>query len=80
MGESVAKLDQARAHVEVIARGLAVRFGVEETARLLGGSLVGLLVGTAGRVEAIEFLEDLTAQLREDHPENWAPASGGLSP
>jgi hypothetical protein len=73
MAEHDRSLEDARDSLEVIARGMAVRFGLEETARLLGGVLVGLTVANAGRPAAIEFLEDLTAQLREDHPENWSP-------
>ena len=77
MVERDRSLEDARDRLEGIARSLAVRFGPEEAARLLGGVLVGLTVSTAGRRAAIEFLEDLASQLREDHPENWAQGSGG---
>jgi hypothetical protein len=66
-------LEEARARLEGLARGLTVRFGPEETARLFGGTLLGLTVGAAGRVAACEFLEGLVAQLQSDHPENWGP-------
>jgi hypothetical protein len=75
MGERDLTLHEARVELESIARKLTVLFGPEATARLLSALLLGVTVGTAGRVAAIEFLEDLAAQLREDHPENW-PQNG----
>ena len=79
MAEREAKLEQASARVELIARRLAVAYGPEKAAGVLAGALVSLCMAAGGRVAAIEFLEDVTTQLCEDHPENWAPDLGGPS-
>jgi hypothetical protein len=79
MTERDRSLEEARDRLDGLARGLVVKFGAAEAAHLLAGVLLGLTVTTAGRVAAIEFLEGLAAQLREDHPENFSPSVSDLA-
>lgn len=72
MPEREEKLEEARVRLEGVARGLTAKFGADETARLLAGALLGLLLGAAGRAEAIRFLEDVVAQVESTHPEDTA--------
>ena len=76
MAEPNPRLAEARLHLERVTMGLARRIGVTDTAHVLAGALVGLLMANAGRLQAIDFLEDVTDQLREDHPENFIAEPG----
>ena len=74
MGELDPKMAEARTRLEGLAVGLVLCSGLEPAARLIAGTFLGLLLANAGRPATVAYLEDLTAQVRDVHPEDTLEA------
>jgi hypothetical protein len=73
MDERNPELEEARAFLEEFTKGMAYSFGVRAAARTLVETAIGLLLGSAGRGETIEFFRDVLDDVEHLHPEDSAP-------